>query len=253
MGDQAFAALRLLDLAGARQQRFQIAIGVDQLSRGLDADARHARHIVDTVARQRLDMDHLAGFDAELLQHLGIADALVLHGVQHRHAFADQLHQVLVGRNDGALGAGLARNPRIGGDQVVGLIADHVHARHAKGASGIAHQRELRHQVFRRRRAVGFIFVVDRVAESLLTGVENDRQVRRRIGALHVLQQLPQHVAVTRHRAGGQAIGLAGQRRQGVIGPEQIARTVHQIEMIALFQGAQWWTAPAFSTKRLSQ
>jgi hypothetical protein len=60
-----------------------------------------------------------------------------------------------------------------------------------------------------------------------------------RIAALHILEQLPQHVAIARHRADGQAIGFAGQRRQSVIGAEQIARAINQVEMIPLFEGAQ--------------
>ena len=44
--DQRLPALVLLDLAGALEQRFQIAVFADQLRRGLDADARHARHVV---------------------------------------------------------------------------------------------------------------------------------------------------------------------------------------------------------------
>ena len=48
--DQRLAALVLLDLAGALEQRFEIAVFADQLRRGFDADARHAR---DVVARSR--------------------------------------------------------------------------------------------------------------------------------------------------------------------------------------------------------
>jgi hypothetical protein len=44
--DQRLAALRLLDLAGARQQRLEVAIFDDQLRSGLDADPRHPRHVV---------------------------------------------------------------------------------------------------------------------------------------------------------------------------------------------------------------
>ena len=40
---QHLAPLRLLDLAGARQQRVEIAVFLDQLRRGLDADAGRAR------------------------------------------------------------------------------------------------------------------------------------------------------------------------------------------------------------------
>ena len=63
------APLRLLDLAGARQQRFEVAVLLDQLRRGLDADAGHARHVVGGVADQRLDVDHLVRRDAEIFDH----------------------------------------------------------------------------------------------------------------------------------------------------------------------------------------
>ena len=53
----------------------------------------------------------LSGRDAELLHHLGRADRLLLDRVQHLHAGPDQLHQVLVGGDDGDLAAGL-RRPR---------------------------------------------------------------------------------------------------------------------------------------------
>ncbi len=38
---------------------FEVAIGVDQLGRGLDADAGHARHVVGGIAGQRLHVDDL--------------------------------------------------------------------------------------------------------------------------------------------------------------------------------------------------
>ncbi len=44
--DQRLAALRLLDLAGAQQQRLEVAIFDDQLRGGLDADPGHTRHVV---------------------------------------------------------------------------------------------------------------------------------------------------------------------------------------------------------------
>ena len=44
--DQRLAALWLLDLAGAQQQRLEVAIFDDQLRGGLDADPRHPRHVV---------------------------------------------------------------------------------------------------------------------------------------------------------------------------------------------------------------
>ena len=94
--DQRLAPLRLLDLGGAGQQRFKVAVFVDELRRGLDADARHARHVVDTVAGQCLHFDDLFRRHAKFLDHLGNAEAAILHGVVHGDAIGHELHQVLV-------------------------------------------------------------------------------------------------------------------------------------------------------------
>ena len=148
--DQGLAALVLLDLAGAGQQRLEVAVLVDQGRGGLDPDARGARHVVDGVAAQGLDVDHLVRRHAELLEHLLAADADVLHGVEHGDAVADQLHQVLVGGDDHHLAAGVAGLAAVGGDQVVGLVARQLQAGHAEGLGRLAHQRELRDQVLGR-------------------------------------------------------------------------------------------------------
>ena len=78
----------------------------------LHPDARHARDVVGGVADQRLHLDDLRWRHAEALHHLVLADHLVLHGVVHAHARADELHEVLVGGDDGHVGAGFQRLAR---------------------------------------------------------------------------------------------------------------------------------------------
>ena len=73
------------------------------------------------VARQSLHIDDLFRRHAELLDHLVAADALGFHAVEHRDAGAHELHQVLVGRDDRHVAAGIDRRLGIGRDQVVGL------------------------------------------------------------------------------------------------------------------------------------
>jgi len=46
-------------------------------------------------------------------------------------------------------------------------------------------------------------------------------------------QELPQHAAEAVHRADRQPIGRPGQRRQGMIGAEEVARSVDQIDAVA--------------------
>jgi hypothetical protein len=236
MGQQLLAAALLLDLAGPLQERVQIAIFIDQQRGRLDADAWHAGHIVDTVAGQGLDIDHLVRPDAELLEHLFRFDALVLHRIEHLHLVTDQLHQILVRGDDGhfrALGLGLAG---IGRDDVVGLVILQLHTGRAKGARRIADDGELRHQILRCRRPVRLVLVVHLIAEGLAGMVEDHRQVRGRILALQILQKLPQHVAEPLHRPHRRPV-CPRQRRQRMIGPENIARPVDQIEMGVLVDG----------------
>jgi hypothetical protein len=66
---------------------------------------RDPRHVVHRVAHQGQHVAHQFGRHAKLFHHFGNADALVLHRVEHvdmaaARALADQLHQILVRRND---------------------------------------------------------------------------------------------------------------------------------------------------------
>ena len=178
----------------------------------------------------------LSGVDAELLQHRGLAHVAVLHRVVERHAGADQLHQVLVGRDDAAGGAGLHRLARIGGDEIVGLEIVLLDGGHVEGAGRLLDQSELRAEIGRRLGALRLVGGIDVVPEGLRRLVEDHREMRGLLARIGVLQQLPQHVAETLHRAHRQAVGLAGERRQRVIGAEDVAGTVDQIEMVTGLQ-----------------
>ncbi len=235
--DQRLAALGLLDLAGAQQQRLQIAIFDDQLRGGLDADSGNARHVVGRIPRQRLHLDHLLRRHAELLDHFGNADAAVLHGVVHGDAVGHQLHQVLVGGNDGRGGAALAGQPHIGRDQIVGLEPGLLEAGQVEGADGLADQRKLRDQVVRRRRPVRLVIGIKLVAEGDFRLVEDDGQMGRPVVRRHLAQQLPQHVAEAEHGIDLQPVGFAVQGRQRVIGAENIGGTVDQKDMVAFDGG----------------
>ena len=67
--EQPLAIALVGDLAGVRQQLFERAVLRDQIAGALLADARHAFDVVDRVAHQREDVDHLLRRHAELLLH----------------------------------------------------------------------------------------------------------------------------------------------------------------------------------------
>ena len=197
----------LLDLLGAAQQRFEIAVFGDELGGGLDADAGHAGHVVDAVAAQRLHLDDLVGADAEFLLDLGRADPLVLEAVEQADVIVlDQLHQILVGRHDGHLAAFGAGQRCVGGDQIVGLVALLLDGGNGKGTGGQPRQRKLRHQVLGGRRALGLVFGVEVVAEGLAGIIEDHRHMGRLVVALHVLGEFVEHRAKARDGADRQPV-----------------------------------------------
>ncbi len=254
--DQGLAALGLGDFLGPGQQSVEIAELVDQQRRRLHPDPGRARNVVDAVAGQRLHVHHMLGADPELLDHLLGADAAVLHDVEHLDTAAHQLHQVLVRGDDRDGPARLARLLGVGGDDVVGLEALHLDAGQVEGARRLADQRELRAQVFRRLGPLGLVGGVERVAERVGGMVEDHRHVGGRVGALGVLDHLEDHVAEARHRAYRQPVRLARQRRQRMVGAEDEARSVDQVQPASRAEARhRQWSAPGpcLSTNFLSQ
>ena len=231
--DERLPPLLLLDLAGTRQQGVEIAIFADQLRRSLDPDSRNARHIVGGIADQRLHLDHLVGWHAEFFYDLSRTDPAVLHGVVHHDLVVDELHEVLVGRHDGRARTGLASLPHVRGNQIVGLVADLFEAGQIERVHRLADQAELRDQVGGRLRPVRLVIGIKRIAKGLFRLVKHDREVARPFLRLHVAQQLPQHAAEAVDGIELQPIRLARQRRQGMIGAENIGRSVNEKDVVA--------------------
>ena len=76
---------------------------------------------------------------------------------------------------------------------------------------------------------------IELVAERDLRLVEDDRQMGRPVLLrLHVAEQLPQHVAEAEHGIDLQPVGLAVERRQRVIGAENVGGAVDQEDVVAL-------------------
>ena len=237
--DQAVLQLGGLHVVRGIERRCERAVFCNKLRGRLGADAIDARHIVDCIAHQRQHIPYQFGGDAELLLDLGEIDALVLHRVEHIDArramrrvhLADQLHQILVGTDDGDVPAHALRFAGIGGDQVVRLQPGNLDARQAEGARGIADQRELRHQILGRFGTVGLVVLVNVVAEADPAGIEDYREVRRPVSLVEIGGELPQHRGVAIDRADRGAFRV-GQRRQPVIGAKDIGRAIDEIEML---------------------
>ena len=124
----------------------------------------------------------------------------------------------------------------IGRDQVVGLEALLLQARQIEGVHRLADQRKLRTQIVGRVGPVRLVVGIHFGAEGLLGLVEHHREMRRLVLRLHVAQKLPQHVAEAEHGIELQAVGLAVDRRQRVIGAENVAGAVDQEDVVAFLQ-----------------
>ena len=239
--DQAVAQLAGLHGGRGGERGFEVAIFLDQLGRGFRSDAADPGNIVHRIAHQREDIADQPGRHAELLEHFGNIDAQVLHRIEHvdgAAAFAavitggaDELHQVLVRRNNRHFPATRGRRVGIGGDQIVRLKPHLLDARQRKCASRVANQRKLRDEILRRRWPMGFVGRIDVVAERFRRGIEDHRKVRRTIGFVQIIGQFPQHGGVTIDRTHRHPMRI-GERWQAMIGPKDIGRTIDEIEML---------------------
>ncbi len=121
----------------------------------------------------------------------------------------------------------------IGRDQIVGLVTLHLDAGDVERLHRVADQRKLRDEVLGQVWAVRLVAVEQIVAEGARRVIEDHREMGRRTEFAGLAQELPQHAAEAMHRADRQPVGRPRQRRQRVIGPENIPRAVDQIDVIA--------------------
>src|SRR6185437_15287612 len=138
------------------------------------------------------------------------------------------------GRDDGDIAATSEHRFRVGGDEIVRLEAILLEAGNIECLHRIADEGELRNKLFRQRRPVGLVLGVDLVAEGLLAGVKNHREVGWTARLSRILQELPQHRTEAMHGAHWQSVRGTRQWRQGMERAENVARTVDQIDVATL-------------------
>ncbi len=185
-----FLADLALDLPGPLQQLIQGTEFLNQLDGCFLADARHAGDVVGAVSRQAEDIRHQFRADTEAFDYLGNTGGLALHGVQQRHPFVDDLHQVLVAGDHYHATAGGAVAGGQGPDDVVGLVAGQFQGRDVEGPHHVADRPHLGPQVVGHGGPVGLVVGIEAGSEGDPAHVENHRHVLR----VMVLEQLEQHL-----------------------------------------------------------
>ena len=219
---------RLRDLLGTPQHLLHAPEVTHERGGGHLSDPGDPGHVVDLVAEDGHVLDHLVRPDAELLLHLRRSrppspPARLRHRVVERELRVDELREVLVAGDDDDVPAALARAARERADDVVRLDPGLLDDRHRERARHVAHERELRLQVVRRLGAVRLVAAGRSRSGRLAPGVEDERDVRRRVLA----QRLEQH---RREPVGG--VGRHALRRREVrdrvVGAEDEARAVDE-------------------------
>ena len=97
------------------------------------------------------------------------------------------------------------------------------HARDTKSIRRVADQAKLRHQFWRRVRAMRLVFGINLIAKRIAPGIKHHCDMARGM----TQQELRQHIREAKHRIHRRTI-WPRHGRQGVIGAEDIARTIHQ-------------------------
>ena len=244
MFEQAFLQLALLHAFRCVERGGQRAVFGDELAGRFRPDAEYAGDVVDRIAHQREYIAHEFRWHTEFLDDFVASDAGIFHRIEHIDAtacldarfeiffgaLADQLHQVLVRTDNRDVPALSRRRAGIGCDHVVRFDVRFFNARQAEGARCVSNQRELWHQIFRRVGPIGLVLVVKIVAETVARLVEYHREMRRAVGFMKIIGQLPQHGGVTVNSANRRAFRV-GQRGKAMVGAEDIGRAVNEVEM----------------------
>ena len=108
----------------------------------------------------------LSGFTPNFSRTASSPSLLVLHRIKQGDAFTHQLHQVLVRRHDAARCPRLNRLPRIGGDEIIGLVIGLFNTGHVESPRGLPDQVKLRAEVSGSLWPVRLVFGINVVAES---------------------------------------------------------------------------------------
>ena len=232
MRQQAFAIALVLDLLCVLNQVVERAVLRDQLARTLVADAGHAFDVIDGVAHQRHDIDHLVGGDAELLLDPGgVVPRAFVARIEHADAVAHQLEKILVEGDDHRLETGAGRLHRQRTDDIVGFIPIGRNDRDAERLARRVDHRDLDCELIRHRRAIRLVVAGEIVAKRAPGQIERRGNVLR----LVLVQQLAQHGHEDVHGVGRLSLRIAQQAAVGrahrrVIGAVHLRAAVDEID-----------------------
>ncbi len=227
---QVLLALGPGDRLDVGQHALQVPPLLEQLRRGLVADAGNPGDVVRGVALEPHEVRDQLGRDAVAVDHrfavvdLGVGDPAP--GGHHAHARLDQLKEIAVAGEHGHVDALLARLAGQRGDHVVGLVARHLHVLVAEGIDQRVHVRPLLGQQVGLLLAVPLVLLVDLLAPRHARVPDHQRRLEAELG-----DHLHEHRRKAEDGVGGLSLRRGDRLRERKKGAVDEAVPVDQDEL----------------------
>src|SRR5690242_3148888 len=161
------ANFRPLELIEPGKQGIKRAIVLDEAARSLFANPGNTLDIVNLFAHQGHYVDQHARFAAEAIAHFAQARAFTIHRAPQRDTRRDELHEILVARDNHGVEAVARTTCGERADNVIGLVAIDYQTRDTEQVDRAKDIRNLLQQVVRRFHTIGLVGFEQIVAEIL--------------------------------------------------------------------------------------
>src|SRR5882757_4889195 len=181
------------------QSVFNASIFLDQLRGAFFSDSLCARNVVNRVAQKRHVIHNFVRWHAENLLHFFLVDKNVAlraarSRAQRAYIFPDELHHVLIVRNDQHIQILFRALNRHGANHVVCFIPFHFQNRQVHRLAQPLHVRQLHAHLIRHRLALRFVFFKKFVAARRARWVENNSDVVRLVVFDETLQDISEQI-----------------------------------------------------------
>src|SRR6516162_109421 len=233
---QRFAVPLVRNLFSVLKRVFNGAIFLDELGGTLFADSLGTWNVVDRVAEQRHQVDHSCRRNAQDFLDLfrvddGVSLGAARTGAKNAHPGIDQLHHVLVVRNDEddeVLFGGLLGDCT---NDVISFEAVEFQNRQTHGLAKATHIRQLHAHLVGHRWALRLISFKELVAKGGFAGVENDADVFR----LVVLDQTTNNVGEKKRHFRGNSARRIHAHHGGVERTVDVRHGIHEKQFFGSF------------------
>ena len=226
---ERFAIPFSFDFLRAIERRFRGTKAADQFLRAFFADAFRAGNVVDRIAHERHHVGDFFGRHAHQLFHFCRVDNQVgfigpRAGTQHAHVSADELHHVLVARDDGNVEALFRALLGERANHVIRFKSGKFEDGQPHGFAHPPHIRKLHGKIVGHRRPLRLVLVKKFVAKCRFLRIEHHGEIIRRVLLLNLAQHVGEQVGHFR----GNALRAIQPRHRRKVGAKDKSHRVHK-------------------------